>query len=262
MQGGIAQTIGLVLAVNARKRGMSAAGWPDGSIYKFCNRVRFVGRASTGFLGLGKSVEIDNPGRWLETMPGGMERAQLSVLPRNDPNIPDRESVGFANGGPLFLAQIVADRVESWCGDWEVTNPSDEERRRNISDTPIVAFSKSIDAVRNELGIVLDDAIRFSEKHNMGFADSFAAARNALGESAPLAGFYHADMIPEGLLPLAYLQLFSCAARAWVFGGMGSWNDVCFEGDEQTGYRHLSDSLFSAIVDGLVLSTNASAVPC
>lgn len=265
MQGGIAQIIGLVLAANARQRGMSPAGWPDGSIYQFCDKVRFLGRQSNRFLGFRKSVEIDDPTGWLETMPQGMERAQLAVVPRNDPNISDRESVGFANGGPVFLAQIIARDVESWCGDWRVTNQADPEQRiwsvtyRNISNVPVATVHRSIEEVRRQLSAVLDDAIRFSETHNMSFAVSFVAAQRALDERFPLTGFYHADMVPEGLLTLGHLQILSCAARAWVFGGMGSWNDVWFEGADQDTYRELSDRLFSAILDGLVLSTNASA---
>ena len=52
MQGGIAQTIGLVLAVNAKKRGLAVpAFWPAGSIFKFCKTVDFEGRKGRGFLG-------------------------------------------------------------------------------------------------------------------------------------------------------------------------------------------------------------------
>ncbi|MEZ0243989.1 MAG: hypothetical protein ACAH11_11485, partial [Sphingomonas sp.] len=105
MQGGIAQTIALVLAANARMRGISAPGWPDGTAYSFCNCVRFEGRRMEGLFGLGRPRTIDDPNQWLDTLPAGMRRAQFVAIPRSAPGISDRQSVGFAGGGPAFLAQ-------------------------------------------------------------------------------------------------------------------------------------------------------------
>ena len=80
-----------------------------------------------------------------------------------------------------------------------------------------------------------------------------------MSDHAPLRDHYHGDLVQADLLSLGDLQLFCCAAKAWVFGGMGSWNDVWFGGSDQEDYRELSDRLFSAIVDGLLFATNASA---
>jgi hypothetical protein len=265
MQGGIAQTIGLVLSANARKRGLQTTNWPDGSIYTFCNRVTFLGRKRDEPLGFGRVLEVDNPDHWLETLPAQMTKAQLCALSRSDPNISDRESVGFANGGPIFLAQIVAPNLESWQGNWEVTDKDRDDQRiwsvtyRNVANIADPPPSYPLSEVRDALTEALEEAAKFSSAHNMGFTASFTAAQKALSDRTPLEGFYHADMVPDGLLALEHLQIFASAAKAWVFGGMGSWNDIWFEGADQLIYQELSDRLFSAIVNGLVQATNASA---
>ncbi len=265
MQGGMAQTIGLVLAANAAKRGLPIARWPDSSIYTFCNEVRFVGRKSNSISGTGRSFDIDDPNLWLNTLPAGMDKAQLNILPQNDQRISDRESVGFANGGPIFLAQIIASEVESWCGDWQVTGDGSKGGRiwsvtyRNVPGIPTDVHVRSKDDVRNKLKQVLNDANQFSRDHGMAFVASFERALKSLDDDAPSAGSNLADVLPDGIMTLEHLQIFSCAAKAWVFGGMGSWNDAWFEGGDQHVYQSLSDSLFSAIIEGLVLSTNSSA---
>jgi len=68
VQGGIAQSIGLVLAANARRRGLPTVAWPNGSIYQFCKAVRFTGRTSTG------PGQIDDPDQWLDSLPTGSRR--------------------------------------------------------------------------------------------------------------------------------------------------------------------------------------------
>jgi hypothetical protein len=38
---------------------------------------------------------------------------------------------------------------------------------------------------------------------------------------------------PAGLLNLSAAQLLTACRTPWVFGGMGSWNDMSFDGKEQ-----------------------------
>jgi len=265
VQGGILQTIALVFAANARLHGVSYAGWPDASAFHFCNRVNFVGRKRPGFLGFSTALDVPNPNIWLDTLPADTSSARLVVLPRNDPNISDLTSVGFAGGGPVFLAQISASTPEAWYGDWHVTNQTAADQRiwsvtyRNLANAGAGMQPGAHREVRDALEKALDDAIAFNNAHDMGFEHMFVAAKNALSDAAPLDGYYASDLVPEKLLSLTDRQLFAGAAKAWVFGAMGSWNDVWFDGDDQKVYEELSDRLFSSIVRGLVIATNASA---
>lgn len=264
MNGEIAMTIGLVLAANARKRGISCPRWPDASIYQFCNKVTFTGRRRGWALIPGSAREAGDPNVWLDTLPPSMTSARLCVLRRDDPQISDRESAGFANSGPIFAARIEASKPEAWHAEWQVTKGAAADRRiwsvayRNVPDIGTGLEPRSQQDVRDALYEVLDEAVQFSGLHHMAFAESFVSAQRALDDSAPLRDFYHKDMIPEDMLALGDMQLFGCAARAWVFGGMGSWNDVWFEGDDRDIYRDLSDRLFWTIIEALVVATNAS----
>jgi hypothetical protein len=264
VQGGIAQTAGLVLAANARLRGLPArSGWPDGSTWIFCREVRFDGRERPGLLGR-RPVTAADPDQWLATLPAGATHAQLQVFARNH-GPPDRQGVAFANGGPVFLAQLLGRTTESWYGEWRVTDQTAADRRiwsvayRQVPDMPTELPARTRGDVRERLEAVLGEALAFSRRHGLAFSGSFEAAVEALDAVDPLIDAPHADLVPEGLLPLAARRLFAAAGRAWVFGGMGSWNDLVFDGGEQASYDALSDRLFWTVIDALVAATNASA---
>jgi hypothetical protein len=46
-------------------------------------------------------------------------------------------------------------------------------------------------------------------------------------------------------------MLLDASQKAWVFGGMGSWNDLGSEGDDQKLYERLSDRLFRAVNEAI-----------
>ncbi|MCC6412891.1 MAG: hypothetical protein IT270_14600 [Saprospiraceae bacterium] len=53
------------------------------------------------------------------------------------------------------------------------------------------------------------------------------------------------------------LQLLYAADSAWVFGGMGSWNDQSFEDKEVNGrYERLSALLYNAINGAIMAAVN------
>ena len=58
---------------------------------------------------------------------------------------------------------------------------------------------------------------------------------------------YHQDLAPGGVLTDLASALLDACQKAWVFGGMGSWNDLGFEGDSQRDYERMSESLFGAV---------------
>jgi hypothetical protein len=67
---------------------------------------------------------------------------------------------------------------------------------------------------------------------------------------------YHPDMLPSAYTREAR-HLAAMAAQAWVFGGMGSWNDVLFEDKAAAAkYEQVSRNLYNAVLVALVASTN------
>ncbi|MCX6791369.1 MAG: hypothetical protein NTV62_04270 [Candidatus Gribaldobacteria bacterium] len=58
-----------------------------------------------------------------------------------------------------------------------------------------------------------------------------------------------------------FFQLAGSADIAWVFGGMGSWNDLSFDKPEdQAEYDNLSDELYLSLVLSLVYVTNSAGI--
>jgi hypothetical protein len=51
--------------------------------------------------------------------------------------------------------------------------------------------------------------------------------------------------------------LISPAQAAWVFGGMGSWNDQGFDGQTQDRYERLSENLYKLLNRVIVTAANS-----
>ena len=60
------------------------------------------------------------------------------------------------------------------------------------------------------------------------------------------------------MLPFWATQLLGAAQAAWIFGAMGSWNDLGFEGDDQVLYERLSEDLYQLLNAAIVAAANAS----
>lgn len=71
---------------------------------------------------------------------------------------------------------------------------------------------------------------------------------------------YHPDMLPQTGYSVEARQLLAMATRSWVFGGMGSWNDVGFgDPDVQAEYEEITSRLYGAVVDAIRAATKAFA---
>lgn len=265
MQGTIAQSMGLVLAANAARRGISVPSWPNASVFAFCSKVEFIGTEKRGVFRQRRAQFFPDPAAWLEKIRQDTEGARLRVLSRGDPNISDRNSVGFVGGGPIVLVETLGSQHTVWWSDWKVMNQSAPDNRiwsvvyRQAPPPPPPPEQEHSTAdMREELAGALADASQFSAEQNMGFDESFQRASATLNSSRPLENFFYADIVPGELIDLENQQLLASCAAAWVFGGMGSWNDALFKGEDQRKYEQVSDRLFNAVMTGVAVATNSS----
>jgi hypothetical protein len=89
----------------------------------------------------------------------------------------------------------------------------------------------------------------FAENHDLvDSADLFAEALELLDNPAPEIP-YHPDLVPSSFDALNR-KVLACACMAWVFGGMGSWNDAGFETDA------ISFELYRALLHAFAAATN------
>lgn len=71
---------------------------------------------------------------------------------------------------------------------------------------------------------------------------------------------YHKDIAPAEFLCPDARSLVKASMSAWVFGGMGSWNDMGFQGRTQAEYEKVSKSLFEVLTKAIEAAAS-STVP-
>jgi hypothetical protein len=79
----------------------------------------------------------------------------------------------------------------------------------------------------------------------------------SLTSNSPLHGF-HKDFSFNRILSSDAIAILDACQTAWVFGGMGSWNDMGFERGEGDEYNRVSDNLFRLLTDAIPAAANDS----
>ena len=123
-------------------------------------------------------------------------------------------------------------------------------------------FSREpLTALKTDLEVVLSRIDAFATRKNLeSFAKAFRAAKDVLSSAEPLSKTYHSDFAPTSDISLEAKQLLAAAQVAWVFGGMGSWNDMGFEGQDQKEYVQISHELYSLLNQVICSAVNSSPI--
>jgi hypothetical protein len=69
-------------------------------------------------------------------------------------------------------------------------------------------------------------------------------------------GIYFRDLFPSNWPDHDSRLLADMVQAAWVFGGMGSWNDLWPPDGTQEEYEHLTTELFGAVMLALVAAAS------
>lgn len=274
MQGTIAQAIALVLEGNAALRGIRSPGLDSvHSAMTFCEFVRFVDldKTSTGW---SERQVADDPAGWFRYLKErNVSELRMSYGASRIPNtdgakVTDRMLVGFVGGGGRWRVHAngpngsdhwearwtVGDRQRADQRIWQVTYGRVAKDQAPGADVP-----SDLHTLRSDLGDVLERIEAFATAHGLpNFATCFARGLEDLAAASPVHAF-HKEFANASLIPLEAIQLLSAAQSSWVFGGMGSWNDLGFEGDDQAAYESLSEELYRTVNLAIVAATNASA---
>ncbi|HEX8228643.1 MAG TPA: hypothetical protein VF826_04940 [Chloroflexia bacterium] len=201
----------------------------------------------------------------------GLGAQHIWLVRRGDPvpaDIARHEIVAFAGGGDWHLQVDYPNRSEAWSAAWEFVDKSGDRRGAYWNVTYAGVPIDGIPAVeKHDLGEVkarlrqaLVEIERFARGNNEeGWADLFKRELNKLDEAEHVQP---SDMLPEEGYSREAHRLLSAAAGAWVFGGMGSWNDIYFL-DEQVraDYGRLSAELYDAVVASAIAATNSFERP-
>lgn len=270
MNGPIAQVVALTCHGNAFLQGNNAhAFFPDNSTCVFCDRVTFVSLEKTFFGKTKEKAVAQTPQDWFAYLKSsGAMGIRILREPQNDPRISDRMSAGFVGGGGTWYMEVVRPKGQSefWLARWEVWNQEAPEQRiwrvtyGQVSDGPATEIEPvDIPEAASRLADALREIHAFSAKHDCGgFTQCFAEALDTLDSAGEHLHGYHQDLVPSDFVSSQARTLLDACQKAWVFGGMGSWNDMGFDDPEQAEYERVSEQLFHNLNEAIAAGANDS----
>ena len=184
VQGPIAQAAALVVFGNDILRGYRREDfWPAATVFRFCKAVRFVALSGERTK-LTESPFADNPMQWISRLKDeGTISLRLHDIPRNDPRISDRMSVGFVGGGGRWVIETLQAQASNlWEARWQVANKDDSDRkiwdvayfRTAHGGAQIPLLPRSLAALHHDLSIVLPKIEAFAAGQRLeNFAHAF-----------------------------------------------------------------------------------------
>lgn len=259
MQGSIAQTLSLVMTGNAWLQGHAVGRyWPEASVFQFCRTVEFVA-PSEGAPGSAHTVVAADPLQWFAYLEGKAHGLRIHPVVQDQPLANDRVTVGLVGGGRRWIIEAVGAGSSSlWDSGWNVGDRTAADRRiwdvayvRSAENwtgggAPMPSLAEATDELEAALVAISAFAARLPDYVD-GFRNMFAAGLAALRSTDPVNGAYHRDLAPAGFVDAAALRTIDAVQLAWVFGGMGSWNDGAYGGDDEAEGDAVSDRLFAAM---------------
>jgi hypothetical protein len=268
MNGIVAQIVALTCHANAAILGSIRPFFPDNSTCRFCNTIRFVAPSHDLSGGSENVVVAADPDEWLSLIcRHSALGVRLHLERERNPQISDRMSAGFVGGGGLWNMLVVRgdSTVDRWVAHWEVSDrDAPDSKIWRVTYTQVGSFADNGEAPpalvhsAARLRNALQQIEVFAQAHDLGgFAETFRQASACLDDRRSCVP-YHRDLCVEGTLPALAESVLLAAQSAWVFGGMGSWNDMSFEGAAQADYDGVSITLFEALRTAITDATNCS----
>ncbi len=214
-------------------------------------------------------IVAETPADWLQMLRReGVSRLSYAVFAWNDPTMPEHHAVSFANGVPVAIQANLPDGFELWYPKWTIDR-TDSSRRWLVRYRALrFADDKTVEIgaepTRAWLSETLAEAANFAHANFTGgepWEQFFNEALVLLNSPAPTFEYYK-DLLPAMGYGLQARQILACVVKAYVFGGMGSWNDTSFRDEStQSLYVRISEKLYSGIKSGTVCATNSFAWP-
>ncbi|MFL5798746.1 MAG: hypothetical protein ACJ77A_12545 [Actinomycetota bacterium] len=194
---------------------------------------------------------------WLVT--GGPEPGTTGRAP-----FEERYLVAFAGAGSWSILATGGRTAEAWRASWNVADIQAPDQRiwdvryrgASLEEAEEPPRPSPVEATR-DLRESLGAARQFAVSHDLAeWGEVFGAAFEGR------AAAEDPDMLPAAAFPAESRSLAATASRAWVFGGMGTWNDLSFGDPEVRGsYEQISEALYRSVLAALVAATNTDLGP-
>lgn len=271
MVGTIAQLVSLVSHGNeAIYSGRIDEDYINNSTFKFCNSIKFIKLLTAKLTTKSLSrTSAANANLWFELLiKENCRRLKLFYLPpRNADKVKPHMTAGFIGGGGSWLIEATYDdRTDYWTNKWKIKNKKAPDRKIwNVIfvkiDFHVVLKHKQedLEKLRDEFRDLLEELTVFAmDKRLSSWSKKFDLAKRTLDSRAPSENYGIKDMLVTVNYSLPVQQLLYTAAMAWAFGGMGSWNDVGFNDEEDKKiYDRLTEDLFKMICRAILVAANS-----
>lgn len=272
MNTGLAQLIALTASGNWALSGQTSVRPVDlsgNTVFRFVGELAFTTEElRDSELGTAGKVRVvaRTPEEWFAALyQQGVRRLSLARTQEDGTSIlPAHHAVAFAGGEQAaIVAALPGGKTELWVPGWQLGDRNAPDQRiwgveyRGIpGPAPSNPFGLPLQEAQESLHAVLVEIARFAGEQDLeSWVPHFNSADAILtGSGAPGT----MGLFPPSGYPAAASRLLSAAMSAWVFGGMGSWNDTGpRDPDQQPRYDQLSAQLFDAIMNALVSATNS-----
>lgn len=255
----ITQLVSLITYANVHLQGEELNFDLERSITEYCLGCEFV-MQPPGEIAGSMRVNFSNPIKWFNYLKDKeAKRVRLHYRASNQFGLPDHITVAFVGGGSQWFIEVIYREVSDLYSSghqgtsqpWKTQFIRMKRGLESFEDS-----STSVDEARNRLDRVLENLVSFSSKfeYTQHWAENFRRSKQTLTEYEPSESD---DFIPYGLYSRQARQLLETAFRSWVFGGMGSWNDLGFNAVDQDKYHKLSEELYEAICSAIVSAINS-----
>lgn len=197
----------------------------------------------------------------------GVKRLWNIAFASEHQDYPEYQASAFVGGVPRAIQTDTPNGFELWYPAWQGGGaPSRpwcvEYRGLMFAHSHAIALI-DLAEVKMKLRKAITRAEGFAKRpttNAVEWAEWFSKALELLDSPAPVPPV-HADMLPEEGYSIEARQILAAATQAYVFGGMGSWNDMGFEdSNTQLEYDSVSSELYEAIKFATVVAPNAFSI--
>ena len=241
----------------------------ESSVFKFSKSMIFTAGRDRS------SVRFRSSEDWFDYIRSeGCRRFNL-VFKKFDGNPRTYKLLGFAGAESWAIQTKLRNMTLHWHDFEEVGDRNDPDQKIWLS--ALAGFAPPEDKIpemlepHSDLGLAHETIgelypriIRFCESNSAEvWAPYFQKGLTALQSDDPFdvknddSEFNHNRLFPGWGYSLDALQVFAASASGYLFGGMGSWNDMGFPDEAQRQYESLSTELYRAVTAGIEASTNS-----
>lgn len=259
MNAEFAQLIDLVCHGNGfLKQGKSLRALAANPVFAANEDIRFVEADRNG----AETLIAVSPAAWLQWLrTRNCKGMRLARGGRGFP-VPERIASAFAGGSDGAIETLTEDGMSQfWLSRWDEAESAGGTRYQPVfaclaTEKTQSLMGPSLDEALSFLIETLEMIQAFAAKHERDnfariFKDALDLARSA-ARARDTFGFWS-----SGLLPPRAQKTLDAAQAAYVFGGMGSWNDIGFEREEDhREYERISSQLFEAVNGAIAAAVN------